>query len=48
MKIFIDNQKERGIMRAKIKAKIKEIINKILNSRVFVLFVGIMLFVKTI
>lgn len=31
-----------------MKVKIKEIINKILNSRVFVLFVGIILFIKTI
>lgn len=31
-----------------MKVKIEEIINKILNSRVFVLFVGIILFIKTI
>lgn len=31
-----------------VKVKINEVINKILNCRLFVLFVGIMLFVKTI
>ena len=31
-----------------MKVKINEAINKILNCRLFVLFVGVMLFVKTI